>query len=96
MTSQQQIEKHTILQSIILHLLPGILIGTFYFLIRRPVQEIGYPSTFALILAVIFVLVPVELGYLLLKGKQATGRYTLMGSSAIAQPFLGGNPSYGY
>jgi membrane protease YdiL (CAAX protease family) len=28
-------------------------------------------------LAIIFVLVPVELGYLLLKGKQATGRYTL-------------------
>ncbi len=79
MTSQQQIEKHTIVQSIILHLLPGILIGTFYFLIRQPVQEIGYPSTFALILAVIFVLVPVQLGYLLLKGKQATGRYTLDG-----------------
>lgn len=77
MTNQQQIEKHTTVQSIILHLFPGILMGGFYFLIRQPVQELGYPSLFALLLALIFVLVPVELGYLLHKGKQATGRYTL-------------------
>jgi membrane protease YdiL (CAAX protease family) len=79
MTNQQIIEKHTILQSIILHLLPGILIGLFYFLIRQPIQNLGYPSILALILAIIFVLVPVELGYLLFKGKQLTGRYTLDG-----------------
>jgi hypothetical protein len=66
MTNQQQIEKHTTVQSIILHLFPGILGGGFYFLIRQPVQELGYPSLFALLLAIIFVLVPVELGYLLL------------------------------
>jgi membrane protease YdiL (CAAX protease family) len=79
MTNHQSIKKHTILQSIILHLLPGILIGIFYFLIRHSLQKIGYPSIFALILAIIFVLIPVELGYLLIKGKQSTGRYTLDG-----------------
>lgn len=77
MTNQQQLEKHTIVQSVILHLFPGILIGIFYILIRQPIQQIGYPSIFGLILAIIFVLVPVELGYLLLKGKQTTGRFTL-------------------
>ena len=86
MTIQQQIEKHTIGQSIILHLFPGILMGIFYFLIRQPVQNFGYPSIFALILAIIFVLVPVELGYLLLKGKQATGRYTLDGLISYRTP----------
>ena len=86
MTNQQQIEKHTTVQSIILHLFPGILMGIFYFLIRRPVQEFGYPSIFALILAIIFVLIPVELGYLLLKGKQATGRYTLEGLISYRTP----------
>jgi len=86
MTNQQQIDKHTIEQSIILHLLPGILIGIFYFLILQPVQKYGYPSIFALILAIIFVLVPVELGYLLLKGKQATGRYTLDGLISYRAP----------
>ncbi len=79
MTNQQQNEKHTTAQSIILHLFPGILIGGFYFLVRQPVQEFGYPSIFALMLAIVFVLVPVELGYLLNKGKQKTGHYTLEG-----------------
>ena len=79
MENQQQNEKHTTAQSIILHLFPGILIGGFYFLIRQPVQEFGYPSIFALMLAIVFILVPVELGYLLNKGKQKTGRYTLEG-----------------
>jgi len=86
MTNQQQIEKHSIAQSIILHLVPGILGGGFYFLIRQPVQEFGFPSIFALTLAIIFVLVPVELGYLLLKGKQATGRYTLDGQISYRTP----------
>ena len=79
MTNQQQNEKHTMAQSILLHLFPGILIGGFYFLVRQPFQEFGYPSIFTLVLAVAFVLVPVELGYLLNKGKQKTGRYTLKG-----------------
>jgi len=79
MTDPQQNEPHTMAQSIWLHLFPGILIGGFYFLVRQPVQEFGYPSIFALMLALVFVLVPVELGFLLNKGKQKTGRYTLEG-----------------
>lgn len=86
MTNQQQIERHTTVQSIILHLFPGILIGGFYFLVRQPVQRFGYPSIFALMLAIIFVLVPVELGYLLHKGKRATGRYTLNGLISYRTP----------
>ncbi len=74
-----QSENHTTTQSIILHLLPGILIGGFYFLIRQPVQNLGYPSIFTLMLAIVFVLVPVELGYLFYQGRQASGRYTLTG-----------------
>ena len=86
MTNQPQIEKHTIAQSILLHLLPGILIGIFYFLIRQPLQKFGYPSIFGLILGIAFVLVPVELGYLLYKGKQATGRFTLDGLISYRRP----------
>jgi uncharacterized protein len=76
---QNQIEKHSTIQSVILHLLPGILIGCFYFLARQPVALLGYPSIFALLLAFAFVLIPVELGYLLVQGKKKTGRYTLQG-----------------
>lgn len=39
----------------------------------------GYPSIFALILAIALILIPVELGYLLYQGKKKTGRYTLNG-----------------
>jgi membrane protease YdiL (CAAX protease family) len=74
-----QIEKHSTAQSIILHLLPGILVGCFYFLARRPVESIGYPSIFALLLAFAFILVPFELGYLLYQGKKKSGRFTLQG-----------------
>lgn len=58
-------ERHTLLQSIILHLLPGMLIGSFYFAIVPFVIKQGFPSAMALILAGIFVLIPFELGFLL-------------------------------
>jgi membrane protease YdiL (CAAX protease family) len=76
---QDQIEKHSTTQSVILHLLPGILIGCFYLLARQPVVNMGYPSVIALILAYAFILIPVELGYLLYQGKKKTGRFTLRG-----------------
>ena len=76
---QDQIEKHSTTQSVILHLLPGILVGCFYFLARQPVANMRYPSIFALLLAFAFILIPVELGYLLYQGKKKTGRFTLQG-----------------
>ena len=66
-------------QSLILHLFPGILVGCFYFLVRQPVANMGYPSIFALLLAFAFILIPVELGFLLYQGKKKTGRFTLQG-----------------
>ncbi len=39
----------------------------------------GYPSIFALLLAFAFILIPVELGFLLYQGKKKTGRFTLQG-----------------
>ncbi len=76
---QDQIEKHSTAQSIILHLLPGILVGAFYFLALQPVAKMGYPSFFALLLAFAIILVPLELGFLLFQGKKKTGRFTLRG-----------------
>ena len=77
--NQDQIEKHSTVKSLILHLLPGILVGAFYFLALKPVAKIGYPSFFAQFLAFALILVPFELGFLLVQGKKKTGRYTLRG-----------------
>lgn len=76
---QDQIEKHSTTQSVILHLLPGILVGAFYFLALKPVAKMGYPSFFAQFLAFAFILVPFELGFLLYQGKKKNGRFTLRG-----------------
>ncbi len=86
MNNQQQNTTHTITKSILLHLVPGILTGGFYFLAREPLQSMGFPSIFALMLAIIFVIVPVELGFLLHKGKQKSGRYTLEGMISYLGP----------
>ncbi len=83
---QDQIEKHSTTQSVILHLLPGILVGCFYFLARQPVANMGYPSILALLLAFAFILIPVELGYLLYQGKKKTGRFTLQGIISYRNP----------
>jgi membrane protease YdiL (CAAX protease family) len=83
---QDQIEKHSTAQSVILHLLPGILVGCFYFLARQPVANMGYPSILALLLAFAFILIPVELGYLLYQGKKKTGRFTLQGIISYRNP----------
>ena len=77
--NQDLIEKHSTAQSVILHLLPGILVGCFYFLALEPVAKMGYPSFFAQFLAFAFILVPLELGFLLVQGKKKTGRFTLRG-----------------
>ncbi len=76
---QDQIEKHSTTRSVILHILPGILVGGFFLLARQPITAMGYPSIVALILAYAFILIPVELGYLLVQGKKKTGRFTLQG-----------------
>ena len=76
---QDQIKKYSLTQSLFLHLLPGILVGCFYFFALKPVSKMGYPSIFAQFLAFAFVLVPFELGFLLVQGKKKTGRFTLQG-----------------
>jgi uncharacterized protein len=75
--NQIQIEKHSTTQSILFHLLPGILVGGFYFLARQPVARLGYPSVFAQMLAFALVLVPLELGFLFVQAKKKTGSFNL-------------------
>ena len=73
------IKQHTIGQSIVLHLLPGILTGAFYFAIAQPIRNLGYPSFAAMLLAIIVILIPFELGFLLYQGKKKNGAYSLEG-----------------
>jgi uncharacterized protein len=58
------IQKHSLLKSIILHLLPGILVGICYYAITPIVLLHGFPSVMALNLSGLFILLPFELGFL--------------------------------
>ena len=78
-TPQQAIEKHTLIQSLLYHLVPGILIGAGYYALAPVVLRAGYPTVMALILTALFILVPLELGVLLWQGKQLNGKLTLKG-----------------
>ena len=70
---ENDIVKHSLLKSIVLHLLPGLLGGIFYFAIIPFVKEQGFPSVMAISLAGIFILIPFELGFLLYQ-KRLTGK----------------------
>lgn len=73
------VEKHTIGQSIGLHLLPGILAGAFYYALAQPIRNLGYPSLAALIIAGFFMLIPFQVGFLLYQGKKKNGTLSLNG-----------------
>jgi len=96
MNQNNSVEQHSIGQSVLLHLLPGFLIGGGYFAVIPLFHQWGYPSMMALICAVFVVLIPAELGYLLYEGKKKNGRFSLEGvvlyrtSIPIWQYFLWG------
>ena len=72
-------EQHSIKKSVILHLFPGILILLFYIITAPFMIRLGLPSLFAILLAILFILIPFELGYLLHQGKKKNGRFSLSG-----------------
>ena len=73
-------ETHWSLKKIIgLHLLPGLIIVSFYAAIAWFLRPLELPSLLPLALAIPISLIPVELGILLYQGKRLHGRYTLRG-----------------
>jgi uncharacterized protein len=73
-------EHHSLLFSVGLHLIPGVLILVAYWLIGAPlVRAIGYPPYLAWIIAMCLALVPTELGLLLYLGWKKNGKLSLRG-----------------
>lgn len=66
-------------RAISLHLLPGILIGLLYTLVAPFFVRANVPPVAAIYIAIAVVLVPFELGLLLLLGKRRNGRVSLEG-----------------
>lgn len=81
-----EVEQHSLGQSLILHLLPGALITVFIALIAPVLVRAGYPSVFTLYLAIVVVLIPFELGYLLYEGRRLNGKWSLRGVVRFREP----------
>lgn len=79
MRTPNSTEQHGLGRSILLHLAPGVLIVAFFAITAQPIIEAGYPALVALMLGILFVLIPVELGYLLYQGRKRNSRNSLEG-----------------
>lgn len=72
-------EQHSLLKSVILHLLPGVLILLFFIIVTPILTENGLPTLFCLFLALMLVLIPFELGYILYQAKRRNKKFSLKG-----------------
>ncbi len=62
--------QHSMVRTLVLHLLPGALMVEFYVVAGPVVRELGFPSLMAIYLAILFVLIPFELGYLFYRARK--------------------------
>lgn len=84
--SIDETQGHTTLQSILLHLFPGV-IATVVFVLTAPlVAAMGYPSITALYLPMILTVILLELGYLLVQGRKKNGVLSLTGIVNFLEP----------
>ena len=63
-------EQHSLIRTLVLHLLPGALMVAFYIVAGPVVRGMGFPSLMAIFLAILFVLIPFELGYPLYRARK--------------------------
>lgn len=67
------------LKSLLLHILPGVIITTFFVLLYPWVKRIGYPPLLAFLLGVLLGGIPFMFAVLLIEGKKINGRLRLKG-----------------
>jgi membrane protease YdiL (CAAX protease family) len=66
-------EQHSLPRSLVLHLLPGAALFCFVLVAATA----GIPAILALLVGIALVVVPIELGYLLYRGKRQAGRWSV-------------------
>jgi len=70
--------KHTLYKSIILHLFPGVFIATITFAFTPFFLNHGFTNDMANLMAIVFALVPIELGVIIYVTKKKTGTYKII------------------
>ena len=75
---ENEIQQHSLKQSIVLHLVPGIFILIAFAVLAPILEQKGLPATIALFIVIGIVLVPIELGILFYESKKKTGKFDVM------------------
>ena len=95
--SEQEIQPHSIWQSIILHLFPSVLLLVFFVMAVPFVDRLGLPLRFAAMLGVFLVLIPFELGVSFsMRERNGMAGSRCEGSLFIEKGSLCGNISSGF
>jgi membrane protease YdiL (CAAX protease family) len=71
--------QHTLLQSFVLHITPGVLATVAFMSLKPMLDSVGYPPLLAFLLAILFIDLPVLLGIMLYEGNKLNGRLSLNG-----------------
>ena len=74
-----QFPQHSLLKSILLHILPGALTTLVFVLVKPLLDPSGFPPLLAFLLAVLLVDLPLHLAIMLFEGKKLNGRLSLKG-----------------
>lgn len=82
-----EIEQHSVLRTVALHWLPGLLALGVYLLAGPWVIALGFPPEFAVtLLALPAAVILFQMGYLLYEGKRRNGRFSLEGIVLLREP----------
>lgn len=71
--------QHTIPQTLLLHLMPGAILTIAFILLGPWMKANHLPPMLAILLPILFVLIPLELGFLYYLGYRRNGRISLEG-----------------
>lgn len=63
-----QIEQHSVFLSIILHLFPGAIATILYFILVPILNPLGLPSILVFLLVAVLIVIPFELGIVVIRG----------------------------
>lgn len=78
-TTSDEFPQHSMLRSIGLHIIPGVLLTAAFIALKPLAVRMDYPPLLAFILAVLLVDIPFQLGIMYYQGKKLNGRFSLQG-----------------
>lgn len=81
------VQQHTLDQSVVLHLLPGVLFLPVFIIAGPLAERVGLPLHLVpSLLGFVLAIIPFELGYLLYQGKKLNGKLSLRGVVLYREP----------